>query len=110
MRSGEPGELLRRPHDWSDEVRGLRADTLLVSGDADSIPPTHMAEFFALLGGGQRDAGWDGSVRPRCRLAVIPGRTHYDIFQVGLLPGLVRDFLDAGAGSTPDARSGGAGL
>jgi len=29
---------------------------LLVYGDADSIPPAHAAEFFALLDGGLRDA------------------------------------------------------
>jgi pimeloyl-ACP methyl ester carboxylesterase len=75
------GELLRRPYDWSDEVRELAAQTLLVYGDADSIPVTHAAEFFALLGGGLRDGGWEGSGRSDARLAILDGRTHYDIFE-----------------------------
>ena len=89
------GELLRRPYDWTDDVRGLRMPALLVYGDADSIPPSHAAEFFALLGGGLRDAGWDGSQRPQSRLAVLPGRTHYDILSAPELAGVVDDFLSA---------------
>ena len=52
------GELLRQPYDWSDEVKRLTIPTLLVYADADSIPPSHAAEFFALLGGGLKDAGF----------------------------------------------------
>jgi pimeloyl-ACP methyl ester carboxylesterase len=88
------GELLRRPYDWTEEVRGLRSPTLLAYADADSIPVTHAAEFFALLGGGVRDAGWDGSQRPAARLAVLPGRTHYDIAAAPELAGVVTGFLD----------------
>jgi hypothetical protein len=52
-------------------------------------------EFFGLLGGGQRDVGWDGSARPAARLAILPGCTHYDIFAALLLPSAVTPFLDA---------------
>jgi pimeloyl-ACP methyl ester carboxylesterase len=90
------GELLRRPYDWTAEVAGLRPPALLVYGDADSIPVRHAAEFFALLGGSLRDAGWDGAQRPASRLAVLPGRTHYDVFHAPPLAGVVADFLDAG--------------
>jgi pimeloyl-ACP methyl ester carboxylesterase len=89
------GALLRQPYDWTEEVRGLRPPTLLVYADADSIPVTHAAEFFALLGGGLRDANWDGSLRPASRLAILPGRTHYDVTQSPLLVPAVVDFLDA---------------
>jgi pimeloyl-ACP methyl ester carboxylesterase len=88
------GELLRRPYDWTEEVRGLTVPTLLVHADADSIPTAHAAEFFALLGGGLRDAGWDGAQRPASALAVLPGRTHYDVFAAPELPGVVGGFLD----------------
>jgi hypothetical protein len=54
-----------------------------------------MVEFFALLGGGLRDAGWDGSGRPAGRLAVLPGTTHYDIFTSPALPAPVLDFLES---------------
>jgi pimeloyl-ACP methyl ester carboxylesterase len=87
------GELLRQPYDWTEDVRGLRMPTLLVYADADSIPPSHAAEFYALLGGGLRDANWDGSLRPASRLAVLPGRTHYDVWASPLLPAVVDDFL-----------------
>jgi hypothetical protein len=33
-----------------------------VFAEADSIRPEHMVEFWKLLGGGQRDAGWSGTV------------------------------------------------
>jgi len=73
------GELLRRPYDWTDEVRGLAMPVLLVFADNDSIPPSHAAEFYALLGGGLRDPGWDGSLASPNRLAILPGLTHYNI-------------------------------
>ena len=88
------GALLRTPYDWTEEVRAMTVPTLLVYGDADSVPPSHAAEFFALLGGGLRDAGWDGSGRPASGLAVLRGRTHYDVFDAPELPAVVTGFLD----------------
>jgi pimeloyl-ACP methyl ester carboxylesterase len=88
------GELLRRPYDWSEEVRAMTVPTLLVYGDADSVPPSHAAEFFALLGGGLRDAGWDGSARPASGLSILRGRTHYDVFAAPELAAVVAGFLD----------------
>ncbi|MFI7080455.1 alpha/beta fold hydrolase [Micromonospora sp. NPDC049903] len=87
------GELLRREYDWSAEVAALTTPTLLVFADADSIRPAHMVEFFGLLGGGHRDAGWDGADRPDARLAVLPGLTHYDIVDSPALPTVVLPFL-----------------
>jgi pimeloyl-ACP methyl ester carboxylesterase len=88
------GELQRRPFDWTDEVRGLLPPTVLVFADADSIPISHVADFYALLGGGLRDGGVDGSARPQARLAVVPGQTHYDIFQSPQVATTVAAFLD----------------
>ena len=87
------GELQRIDYDWSDEVRGLPMPVLLVYGDSDSIPPAHAAEFYALLGGGHQDAGWDGSLPTRSRLAILPGLTHYNIFATPQLAAMVADFL-----------------
>ncbi|WP_446216253.1 alpha/beta fold hydrolase [Micromonospora sp. IBHARD004] len=87
------GDLLRQEYDWSAEVAALAMPVLLVFADADSIPVTHMAEFFGLLGGGHRDAGWDGANRPAARLAVLPGLTHYDIVTAPALPAAVLPFL-----------------
>lgn len=89
------GELLRQPYDWTDDVSRVTTPTLLVYADADSVPIAHAAEFFALLGGGLRDAGWDGAGRPRGGLAILPGRTHYDILEAPELAGVVATFLDA---------------
>ncbi|MFD6752331.1 alpha/beta fold hydrolase [Micromonospora gifhornensis] len=87
------GELLRREYDWSPEVATLTTPTLLVFADADSVRPDHMVEFFGLLGGGHRDAGWDGTDRPDARLAILPGLTHYDIVDSPALPAAVLPFL-----------------
>ncbi|MGW5673186.1 alpha/beta fold hydrolase [Micromonospora sp. NPDC003776] len=87
------GDLLRREYDWSAEVAALALPVLLVYADADSIPVHHMAEFFGLLGGGHRDAGWDGSDRPASRLAVLPGLTHYDVAGSPAVPAVVLPFL-----------------
>ena len=78
------GALMSRDYDWSDEIRALDLPILLVYADADAFPTAHMARFYELLGGGQRDAGWDGSQRPTAHLAILPGLTHYDIFMIWL--------------------------
>jgi pimeloyl-ACP methyl ester carboxylesterase len=88
------GELQRRPFDWSAEVRDLAAPTILVFADADSVPISHVADFYALLGGGLRDGGVDGSQRPQARLAIVPGTTHYDVFQSPQVAATVAAFLD----------------
>ncbi len=91
------GALLSRDYDWSAEVAEITAPTMLAYADADSIKPMHMVEFFALLGGGLRDADWDGSGRPPGRLAILPGTTHYDIFNTPALAAMVEEFLEAPA-------------
>ena len=90
------GELLRRDYDWMAQAAGIAAPVQLVYADADSVTPAHVAEVFALYGGGAGDPGWDGARRPAGRLAVLPGRTHYDLLDSPLLVPVVREFL-AGA-------------
>jgi pimeloyl-ACP methyl ester carboxylesterase len=87
------GDLLRQPYDWSGPVASLPMPVMLIFGDADSIPPSAIAEFHALLGGGQRDAGWDGSGLGPSRLAILPGATHYDILDAPSFPEIVTRFL-----------------
>jgi pimeloyl-ACP methyl ester carboxylesterase len=89
------GDLLRRDYDWSKEVAALQMPTLIVAADADSFGTAHVTEFFRLLGGDQRDAGWDGSARPLCQLAILPGTTHYNSFVSPALPPIVKAFLNA---------------
>jgi len=87
------GELTKRPFDWSADVARLRARTLLVYADVDAIRPEHMVEFWKALGGGRRDAGIDGSLRPANQLAIVPGTTHYTIPVDPMLPEIVDRFL-----------------
>lgn len=89
------GDLTKRPFNWSAEVARLKARTLLVYADADAIRPEHMVEFWKALGGGQRDAGIDGSLRPANQLAIVPNTTHYTIPVDPMLPEIVERFLGA---------------
>jgi pimeloyl-ACP methyl ester carboxylesterase len=85
---------IKKDYDWSKEVAAIKLPVLLVSGDADGVMPGHMVEFFKLLGGGLKDAGWDGSGRPASQLAIIPGHTHYDISMAPVLPEMIIPFLN----------------
>jgi pimeloyl-ACP methyl ester carboxylesterase len=89
------GNLLRENYDWSTEVAAIKAPTMIVFADADAIRPAHIVEFFGLLGGGQKDAGLDGSGRPAAQLAILPGLTHYNINSSPALATVVTSFLDA---------------
>lgn len=87
------GELTKRPFDWSADVPKVQARTLLVFADADAIRPEHMVDFWKALGGGQRDAGIDGSLRPASQLAIVPGTTHHTLVLEPMLPQIVERFL-----------------
>ncbi len=89
------GDLLRQDYDWSAEVAALKIPTLLIFGDADGVSPAHAAEFFGLLGGGQKDGSWDRSGMSNSQLAILPNTTHYDIFYSPALVPTVIPFLDA---------------
>ena len=89
------GELMRKDYDWSKYVAAMRTPTMLVFGDADAVRPAHAVEFFELLGGGKKDAGWDGSGMSNARLAILPGLTHYNVFSSPLLASVVTSFLDS---------------
>lgn len=91
---GKIGDAMKKDFDFSKQISGIKAKTLIVAGDADIFPPSHAVEMFGLLGGGQRDAGWDGSGRPNSRLAILPGLTHYTIFAAPALTATVIPFLD----------------
>jgi pimeloyl-ACP methyl ester carboxylesterase len=91
---GKIGETMKKDFDFSKEIAAIKATTLIVAADADIFPPAHAVELFGLLGGGQRDGGWDGSGRPKSRLAILPGLTHYTIFSDPALAATVISFLD----------------
>ncbi len=96
------GEFMRTPYNWSSDVQKLQVPVMLVWGDSDMMRPEHMVEFYKLLGGGQRDAGWAGENMSKNRLAILPGVTHYNITESPALPATVLPFLD---GATKDMTS-----
>jgi pimeloyl-ACP methyl ester carboxylesterase len=89
------GDAIRQPFDWSAEIAGIGAPVMLAFGDADSVSPAAIAEFYSLVGGGQRDGNWDGSRRAPARLTILPGRIHTDMFTAPELASQVISFLDA---------------
>ena len=97
---GKIGESMAKDFDFTDQVRGLQVPTLVVAADADMAPPSHYVEIFALLDGGLRDGAWMGEGRPASghALAILPGLTHYNIFDSPLLAAVATSFFDA-----PDA-------
>ena len=67
---------------------------MLVYGDSDMFRPEHIVEFYHLLGGGLRDAGWQRETMSQNRLAIIPDQTHYDVFASAALVPTVLPFLN----------------
>jgi pimeloyl-ACP methyl ester carboxylesterase len=89
-------EAMSQDYDWTELVSAMRTPTLIIAGDSDSIPPSHAAEFFHLLGGGLKDAGWNGENLIPSQLAILPGTTHYNIvFRPDLLLPVLSPFLDS---------------
>src|SRR4051812_13612460 len=93
------GEMMRKPYDWSEDVKKLQMPVMLVYGDSDMYRPEHIVKFYQLLGGGLKDAGWGRENMSRNRLAILPDLTHYDIFLSPELPRTVLPFLNGKSGS-----------
>ena len=84
---------------WPEEdIRAIRAPTLIVLGDSDGVRLEHAVEFFKLRGGGVMG---DLSGLPESQLAVLPGTSHYVppgsgvLDRAGWLLAMVPPFLDA---------------
>jgi len=88
------GDLMREHYDYSADVKKLTMPTMLIFGDSDMYRPEHIVEFYKLLGGGLRDAGWNRETMSKNRLAIIPDQTHYDIFFSKRLVDAALPFLD----------------
>jgi pimeloyl-ACP methyl ester carboxylesterase len=55
------GRMMSEDYDWSADIAKLSLAVLLVFADNDSISQKHVAEFFALLGGGVQEPGWQNT-------------------------------------------------
>ncbi|HCI78200.1 MAG TPA: alpha/beta hydrolase [Ktedonobacter sp.] len=88
-------EMMSQDYDWTEQVSALKMPMLIIAGDADGLPPSHAVAFFNLLGGGLRDANWDGAYMIPSQLAILPAATHYNIERRAdvLLP-VMLPFLD----------------
>ena len=89
------GELMKKDYDWRDEIARLQVPTLLLFADHDAVSTRHIAEFFALFGGGVQDAGWIGEpTMSRARLAIVPGYSHYNFGQSPDIARLIESYLE----------------
>jgi pimeloyl-ACP methyl ester carboxylesterase len=87
------GRLMGEPYDWSNEIAQLPMPVLLLFADNDSIPQREIAEFFALVGGGVKEPGWQNTRLSKSRLAVVPGYSHYNFTTSPEVPQIVGKFL-----------------
>ena len=87
------GKMLSENYDWSSDIARLPMPVMLVFPDNDSISQKHVAEFFALLGGGMKEPGWRNTQLSKSRLAVVPGYSHYNFITSPEVPRIVGKFL-----------------
>jgi pimeloyl-ACP methyl ester carboxylesterase len=88
------GRMMSEDYDWSADITKLPMPVLLVFADNDSISQKHVAQFFALLGGGVKEPGWQNTQLSKSRLAVVPGYSHYNFITSLEAPQIIRKFLD----------------
>ena len=92
------GEWMRTPYNWAEDVKTLTMPVMLIYGDSDMFRLEHAVEFYHLLGGGLKDAGWQRENMSKNRLAILPDVTHYEM---ALAPAMVHTalpFLDGKSG------------
>jgi pimeloyl-ACP methyl ester carboxylesterase len=87
------GNMMSEDYDWSADIAKLPMAVLLVFADNDSVSQKHIAEFFALLGGGVKEPGWLNTQLSRSRLAVVPGYSHYNFLTSAEVPQIIGKFL-----------------
>ena len=94
------GEYMRKPYDWSEDVKKLKMPVMPVYGDSDMFRPEHIVKFYQLLGGGLKDAGWAREHISKNRLAILPNLTHYEMSVSPRMAEVVLPFLN-GEDSAP---------
>src|SRR5919108_2218707 len=102
------GAYMRKPYDWSADVKKLTMPVMLIYGDSDMFRPEHEVKFYQLLGGGLRDAGWQREHMSQNRLAILPNLTHYEMGTAPELADTALPFLNGG-GRTKNSKERGGG-
>ncbi len=87
------GKLMSEDYDWSADIAKLPMPVLLVFTDNDSISQKHIAEFFALLGGGVKEPGWQNTQLSKSRLAIVTGYSHYNLISSPEVPQIIGKYL-----------------
>ena len=93
------GAYMRKPYDWSDDVKKLTMPVMLIFGDSDMFRPEHIVKFYQLLGGGLKDAGWQREHMSKNRLAILPDLTHYEMFLAPTMARTALSFLNGESGA-----------
>ena len=84
-------------HISDEEMRRIRAKTMVIIGDADGVRPEHAVDMFKLRGGGDEVAAATGEMSgvPAARLVILPATSHISISQtVPVLGPMITEFLD----------------
>jgi len=87
------GRMMGASYDWSADVQKLPMPVMLVFTDNDSVSQKHIAEFFALLGGGVKEPGWQNTRLSRARLALVSGYSHYNFVSAPELAPIIDKYL-----------------
>jgi pimeloyl-ACP methyl ester carboxylesterase len=78
----------------AENIKAIKAPTLLIIGDSDLVRPEHAVEMFRLLGGGV--FGDTPAGLPNSQLAVLPGTSHVTVVDRSeLLVPMITSFLAA---------------
>jgi pimeloyl-ACP methyl ester carboxylesterase len=84
-----------RPYDiGADKFKATKAPMFFIHGDADGVRMEHIAEMYALKGGG--NVHGDMGPRPESRLAILPNTTHVTLMnRMAIIVPMINEFLDA---------------
>jgi pimeloyl-ACP methyl ester carboxylesterase len=88
-----------------EQMRSIKAKTMVIIGDADGVRPEHALAMFKLRGGGDEQAAASGILQeaPSACLVILPAMSHIGISgQSAVLAPMVSAFLDDATPTTPD--------
>lgn len=88
-----------------DEMRSIRAKTMVIVGDADGVKLEHALAMFELRGGGDEQAAALGVLQqaPGARLVVLPAMSHVGLSgETEVLVPMVSAFLEDAPPTTPE--------
>jgi pimeloyl-ACP methyl ester carboxylesterase len=87
-------QLDNTDYDWTGDMAGIKAPTLVLVGDQDVVMPEHAVDMLRLLGGGK--PGDMGAPPPEDQLAILPGTSHIGVFMFAAdkFGEIAADFID----------------